>query len=87
MAALNAETDMTFRAFRVNQVKSKVAIAIAHSSHSVINYKHALAAMGAGKIIRRFPRVGGIDDLPGTFGDISCRRALRGAASGVICIR
>lgn len=30
-------------------------------SHSSINYKDALAATGAGKIIRRFPCVGGID--------------------------
>ena len=29
--------------------------------HSSINYKDALAATGAGKIIRRFPCVGGID--------------------------
>jgi putative YhdH/YhfP family quinone oxidoreductase len=33
--------------------------------HSSINYKDALAATGAGKIIRRFPCVGGID-LAGT---------------------
>src|SRR5580704_82976 len=30
-------------------------------SHSDINYKDALAATGAGKILRRFPLVGGID--------------------------
>ncbi|MBS0552086.1 MAG: alcohol dehydrogenase catalytic domain-containing protein, partial [Proteobacteria bacterium] len=30
-------------------------------SYSSINYKDALAATGAGKIIRRFPCVGGID--------------------------
>ncbi|MGL4408125.1 oxidoreductase [Zoogloea sp.] len=30
-------------------------------SHSSINYKDALAATGAGKIIRRFPCIGGID--------------------------
>jgi NADPH:quinone reductase-like Zn-dependent oxidoreductase len=29
--------------------------------YSSINYKDALAASGAGKIIRRFPCVGGID--------------------------
>ncbi len=29
--------------------------------YSSVNYKDALAATGAGKIIRRFPRVGGID--------------------------
>lgn len=40
----------------------EVTIRIAYSS---INYKDALAATGAGKIIRRFPCVGGID-LSGT---------------------
>ena len=39
-----------------------VTIKVAYSS---INYKDALAATGAGKIIRRFPCVGGID-LSGT---------------------
>ena len=39
-----------------------VTIRVAYSS---INYKDALAATGAGKIIRRFPCVGGID-LSGT---------------------
>ena len=34
-------------------------------SHSGINYKDALAATGAGKILRRYPLVGGID-LAGT---------------------
>lgn len=36
----------------------EVVIKVAHSS---INYKDALAATGAGKIIRRFPCIGGID--------------------------
>ncbi|MCH2220443.1 MAG: oxidoreductase [Dechloromonas sp.] len=40
----------------------EVTIRVAYSS---INYKDALAATGAGKIIRRFPCVGGID-LSGT---------------------
>lgn len=39
-----------------------VTIRVAYSS---INYKDALAATGSGKIIRRFPCVGGID-LAGT---------------------
>ena len=30
-------------------------------THSGINYKDALAATGAGKILRRYPLVGGID--------------------------
>ncbi|MBL8429616.1 MAG: oxidoreductase [Dechloromonas sp.] len=44
-------------------------------SYSSINYKDALAATGAGKIIRRFPCVGGID-LSGTViesGDVRFR--------------
>jgi acrylyl-CoA reductase (NADPH) len=44
-----------------------VTIRVAYSS---INYKDALAATGAGKIIRRFPCVGGID-LSGTVIDSS----------------
>jgi acrylyl-CoA reductase (NADPH) len=42
--------------------QGEVLIAVAYSS---INYKDALAATGAGKIIRRFPCIGGID-LAGT---------------------
>ena len=34
-------------------------------SHSTINYKDALAATGKGRILRRYPLVGGID-LAGT---------------------
>jgi putative YhdH/YhfP family quinone oxidoreductase len=42
--------------------KGKVLVRVAYSG---INYKDALAATGAGRIIRRFPCVGGID-LSGT---------------------
>lgn len=45
----------------------EVLIKVAYSS---VNYKDALAATGAGKIIRRFPCVGGID-LSGTVVDSS----------------
>lgn len=38
--------------------RGEVSIAVTHSS---INYKDALAATGAGRIIRRFPCVGGVD--------------------------
>ena len=31
------------------------------ASYSSVNYKDALAATGAGKILRRFPLIGGID--------------------------
>jgi acrylyl-CoA reductase (NADPH) len=40
----------------------EVTIKVAYSS---VNYKDALAATGAGRIIRRYPCVGGID-LSGT---------------------
>lgn len=66
---------MGFKAYLINQEEGKVlsrfvdmdesqldggevTIAVTHSS---INYKDALAATGAGRIIRRFPCVGGID--------------------------
>src|SRR5579859_3810322 len=42
-------------------------------SHSSINYKDALAATGKGKILRRFPLVGGID-LAGTVVSSSDKR-------------
>jgi len=34
---------------------------VIHAHYSSVNYKDALAATGAGKVIRRFPCVGGID--------------------------
>jgi NADPH2:quinone reductase len=34
---------------------------VIESAYSTVNYKDALAATGAGKIIRRFPLIGGID--------------------------
>lgn len=70
---------MAFKAYMIHQEEGKVAsrfvdmdegqldagdvtIRVAYSS---VNYKDALAATGAGRIIRRFPCVGGID-LAGT---------------------
>ncbi|HWR87518.1 MAG TPA: oxidoreductase, partial [Acidiferrobacterales bacterium] len=47
--------------------RGEVTLRVAYSS---VNYKDALAATGAGKIIRRFPCVGGID-LCGTVIDSS----------------
>ncbi len=66
---------MGFKAYLINQEEGKVVsrfvnmdesqldqgevtVAVTHSS---INYKDALAATGAGRIIRRFPCVGGVD--------------------------
>src|ERR1700704_1280331 len=56
-----------------------VVVKVAFSS---VNYKDALAATGAGKIIRRFPCVGGID-LSGTVTESTDPRFKRGDA--VIC--
>lgn len=66
---------MQFRAYRIHQREGKVAprmetIAlddltagniVVEVHYSAINYKDALAATGAGKILRKFPLVGGID--------------------------
>jgi NADPH2:quinone reductase len=64
-----------FRAFRIHQEQGKVAArletvaldelsageVVVRVSYSTINYKDALAATGAGKILRKYPLVGGID--------------------------
>jgi acrylyl-CoA reductase (NADPH) len=64
-----------FRAFRIHQDGGKIAArmemiglddlapgeVVIKVSYSTINYKDALAATGAGKILRRYPLVGGID--------------------------
>jgi acrylyl-CoA reductase (NADPH) len=68
-----------FRAYRIDEQDGKIIAGftklniddltagnvIIKVSHSTINYKDALAATGAGKILRTFPLVGGID-LAGT---------------------
>jgi putative YhdH/YhfP family quinone oxidoreductase len=65
----------TFKALRIHNEEGKVVSrmvdmrldeldpgeVVIKTSYSSINYKDALAATGAGKIIRRFPCVGGID--------------------------
>jgi putative YhdH/YhfP family quinone oxidoreductase len=56
--------------------KGEVAIRVAYSC---VNYKDALAATGAGRIIRRFPCVGGID-LSGTVVESSDGRFRKGDA-------
>lgn len=64
-----------FKAFRIHQQDGKIGgrlerltlddlsagEVVIRVTHSGINYKDALAATGAGKILRRFPLVGGID--------------------------
>lgn len=82
-----------FRAFLIDQEGSKLTAHMAQMSesqldrgevtvrvaYSSVNYKDALAATGAGKIIRRFPCVGGID-LCGTVIASSDPRFAKGDA-------
>lgn len=63
----------TFRAFRIHDDKGKAGIeqvgldelspgeVVIKTAYSDINYKDALAATGKGKILRKFPLIGGID--------------------------
>ena len=65
----------TFKAFRIYETAGKISArfedltldaltpgeVVIEVSHSGINYKDALAATGAGRILRRYPLVGGID--------------------------
>ena len=65
----------TFRAFRIHEAAGKISARFEDLSldaltpgevvidvqYSGINYKDALAATGAGRILRRYPLVGGID--------------------------
>ena len=65
----------TFRAYRIDEQDGTISAAfqqmsvddltegniVIKVSHSTINYKDALAATGAGKILRRYPLNGGID--------------------------
>src|SRR2546428_4639350 len=85
-----------FRVYRIHEVEKKVVArfeelalddldkgeVVARVAYSSVNYKDALAATGAGKIIRRFPCVGGID-LSGTVTESADPRFKRGDA--IIC--
>jgi NADPH2:quinone reductase len=65
----------TFRAFRIHEAQGKISArfedltldalspgeVVVDVQYSSINYKDALAATGAGRILRRYPLVGGID--------------------------
>jgi acrylyl-CoA reductase (NADPH) len=82
-----------FTAFRIHSEGGKIAArfepvtlddlapgeVVIRVSHSDINYKDALAATGAGKILRRYPLVGGID-LAGVVEASSDARYRAGAA-------
>jgi NADPH2:quinone reductase len=66
---------VTFHAFRISQVDTKISGAIVEATldqltpgdvvikaeYSSVNYKDALAATGAAKILKRMPLIGGID--------------------------
>jgi putative YhdH/YhfP family quinone oxidoreductase len=85
-----------FRAYRIREVEKKVVARfedlalsdldegelVVRVAYSSVNYKDALAATGSGKIIRRFPCIGGID-LSGTVTESSDGRFRRGDA--IIC--
>ena len=80
-----------FRAFRVfdedGRVQARVVSAtldelsagdvVIKAAYSSVNYKDALAATGAGKIIRRFPLIGGID-VSGTVASSADARFVEG---------
>ena len=82
-----------FKAFRIHSEGGRIAArfepvtlddlapgeVVIRVSHSDINYKDALAATGAGKILRRYPLVGGID-LAGVVETSSDARYRPGAA-------
>jgi len=85
-----------FKVYRIREVEKKIVArfeelaledldkgeVVARVAYSSVNYKDALAATGAGKIVRRFPCVGGID-LSGTVTESADARFKRGDA--VIC--
>jgi NADPH2:quinone reductase len=66
---------MTFKAFRIHEIDKKISArfeqltldelasgdVVVRVLYSDINYKDALAATGAGKILRKYPLVGGVD--------------------------
>jgi acrylyl-CoA reductase (NADPH) len=82
-----------FKVYRLREKDKKVSAAFEQSTldqldpgevvirvaYSDVNFKDALAATGAGKIIRRFPCVGGID-LSGTVVESSDARFTKGDA-------
>ena len=81
----------TFTAFRIHEIEKRIVArfeqlkledlmpgeVVIKVSHSSVNYKDALAATGKGKILRRFPLVGGID-LAGSVVSSSDKRYKKG---------
>ena len=82
-----------FTAYRIHEVETKVSArfeemtiaeldagdVVIRVAYSGVNYKDALAATGAGRVIRRFPCIGGID-LSGTVVESSDPRFASGDA-------
>jgi len=82
-----------FKVYRLREANKKVVAAfeqaaldeldqgevVVRVAYSCVNYKDALAATGAGRIVRRFPCVGGID-LSGTVVESSDPRFKKGDA-------
>lgn len=80
-----------FTAYRIHQEEGKIVArfeqltlddlgegeVVIRAAYSDVNYKDALAATGAGKILRRFPLVGGID-VSGTVHSSTDRRFKKG---------
>ena len=83
----------SFKAFRIHEVDRQVVArlealrldelaagdVVIRVAYSSINYKDALAATGAGRILRRYPLVGGID-LAGTVVESTDSRFMPGDA-------
>lgn len=81
----------TFKAYRIHEIEKKTAArfedlsvdqldpgeVVVRVAYSSVNYKDALAATGAGRIIRRFPCIGGID-LSGTVVESADARFTKG---------
>ena len=82
-----------FKAYRIHEVDKKVSArfedmteseldtgdVVIRVAYSSINYKDALAATGAGRVIRRFPCIGGID-MSGTVVESGDARFRKGDA-------
>lgn len=82
-----------FKAYRIHEVEKKISArfedmeveqldpgeVVIRVAYSCVNYKDALAATGAGRVIRRFPCIGGID-LSGTVVESSDGRFRKGDA-------
>jgi len=82
-----------FKAYRIRELDKKISArfeemtvseldpgdVVIRVAYSSVNYKDALAATGAGRVIRRFPCVGGID-MSGTVVESSDSRFAKGDA-------